>query len=152
MNKKVAIEIQYKLEGSEKWEVINLSPEEYFELEEGEEPDIDCTPRHNNIIDYIESNVNKVVNIKTVITNTETKTERRFIDTYWNNQKNFIIERIDSSNGFDDVEIIIETKINENPNVYQIIRIVRKDGILIPVLHDFVTENADGTETLTQII
>lgn len=149
---KIAIEIQYKLEDEKEWKAIELSPEEYFDLDEGEEASIDSVPIHNNTLDYISDSLEKVKSIKTTILDTKINTKRIFLETFWNHQQNQIIERIDSGNGLDYYEIIINTKIQEVPPRYEVIRAVRKEGVLVPGYHAFFTENPDGSETETRII
>lgn len=97
-------------------------------------------------------NKKKVACIKTVITDNINNTKRSFLENYWNSQQNFIIERIDESKNGTDSEIIIETQIQEKPKKTEIIRLIRKENILTPVLHSIVTDNEDGSQTEIEVV
>lgn len=148
----VTIKIEYKLDGSETWEFISLSPEDYFDLDEYEQIEIDCIPKYNYAIDYIEQDKEKIINTKITITDKNSNKEKIFLQFYWNKQQNSIVERIDSGENYNDNEIIIETKIQESPPKFEIMRLIRKDGFLAPIYHGFITDNNDGSQTEIQVI
>lgn len=107
---------------------------------------------YNDTLDYINEYPDKVENIKTTIINNRKKTKRTFLETLWNNQNNRIVERIDSGENLNYYEIIIETKIQEEPPIFEIIRAFRENDSLVPVLHSFITDNEDGSETEIKVI
>jgi len=148
----VLINISYKLDGQNIWKSFNLSPYQYFELDDGEEIEFDSIPKYNHAIDYIEDNVEKVVATKIIISNESKKSNRTITTTYWNEQKNSITERIDINEGIQENEIIIEIRINDTPSIYEIIRVIRRDDALLPIYHGFITDCNDGSQKEERII
>lgn len=145
--------IQYKLDGENLWKTFNITPEEYFDLEEDELIEVDSVPIHNHAINYIEDCLNKITNTKIVISDENTRRKRIITTTYWNNQENSIIERLDFDNDFCDYnELIIEGKIKDSPPVFEVMRVVRENDVLIPIYHGFITEMDDGSQVENKII
>jgi hypothetical protein len=154
MNQNLAIEIQYKIHNSPDWHSLDLTPEQYFDLEDNEPIEIDCIPRYNHAIDYL-----KDLNLwqkKTIIVTRinlidfSKKEQRQITERFWNQGKNRIIERIDLDLGTFHTkynEILIETQIKENPSQWQIMRLNRQDGIISPIFHGLIEENSDGSES-----
>lgn len=147
----IKIEIHYKLDGNTEWNDFRIAPNKYFDLDEFEQPGFDSVPFFNHAIDYIEDCVEKVVSTKVIISDEYKKTKRIINTSYWNEQKNSITERIDLSNGICESELIIETRIEDIPPIYEVMRIIRKEDILIPIYHGFFTDKDDGSQVERQI-
>jgi len=78
------------------------------------------------------------------------KAERVIRETFWNDGQNRVIEREDGS--FAPYwEAIVETKISEFPPVWEVLRLGRRQGILIPWYHGFIRDNEDGSQTETKV-
>lgn len=143
----VSVNIKYKLVNEQSWVNLAISPQEYFDLEEHEKIEVDSIPIYNHALDYINKN-KKEIEITQIAIYDHIKHARIIItETFWDNQNNRIIERIDTGKADEGELIIVESKIRDNPLVYEIIRFNRKDEILIPEYHGFITQNSDGSQT-----
>ncbi|EGO63792.1 hypothetical protein [Acetonema longum] len=153
----IDIIIQFQEEGDLDWKAIELTPEDYFDLnylDQNEILEIDSIPVYNHAIDYLK-NLQKCVNkvISTKITIQEADKQISITEYYWNNQQNSIVERIDYIRSEKVLELIITSvKVKNDPVVWEIIRFVRIDGILVPQLHSFITDNPDGSQSEEKII
>lgn len=145
----ISVKIYYMLKDTNTFIPLQIPPEQYFDLEEGEEIEVDCIPLYNDILEYIPDEIRRkdVQFVRTEIVDDVNNKKRIFLDTYWNNQSSFLIERIDISNGKEEREIIIETTIGNNPRKVEIIRLTRKNGFLFPVLNTIVTDNPDHSQS-----
>ena len=72
-------------------------------------------------------------------------------ETFWNEGRNRVIERIDSGVGVEYWEMIVEIRLSEAPTVWEILRCGREEERLIPNYHGFIQRNDDGSETETKI-
>jgi hypothetical protein len=149
-DKIMKIIIRYKIDSAD-WSVIKIPSEQYFDLDDDEEAEIDSVPLHSHAIDYIEHEKEKVVSTITEIIDPRRHKKRKIITTYWNNQQNSVTERVDSGLGYCDREQIVVTKIQDVPSMYEIIRFVRKDEAMVPIYHGFITDNEDGSQTENRI-
>lgn len=153
MSKKgVSIKIKYTLIGEEEWHTIDIPPQDYFDLDEGEVIEVDSIPMYNHAIDYIKKDSNKVINTTIIIEGEGNKEKIVINESFWNKQQNRIIEKTYHGIDFREELVIVETKVKEEPVIYEITRAIRKDGILIPVYHGFITENDDGSQTEIKVI
>lgn len=141
----ISIKLEYMLLDSNIWASVTLLPEEYFDLDPDEEITLDCVPKYNHAIDYLDCD--KVCNTRLEISDLSTKATRGITETFWNDGKNRIIERIDKGSGLDYNEMILEITVSESPLTWEIVRLHRQDGLLIPNYHGYITKNADGSET-----
>jgi hypothetical protein len=89
------ITIEYKSIDSQHLMVINLSPEEYFDLDPDETPSIDSIPFYNHAIDYINIDSKNVEHTKLNITDSDGNCISRTTENFWNFGQNRIIERND---------------------------------------------------------
>ena len=153
MSKKgVSIKIKYALIGEEEWHTVDIFPQDYFDLDEGEVIEVDSIPMYNHAIDYIKKDSNKVINTIIIIEDKGNKEKMVINESFWNNQQNRIIEKIYFGIDFREELVIVETKVKDKPIVYEITKAIRKDGILMPVYHGFITENDDGSQTEIKVI
>ena len=142
----VSIDFKYKIKEYEYWKDLELTANEYFELDTDEEPEIWSLPKWNKLLDYIDIEKAKVDDIIIKITDSIKEESLIFKQKFWNNQRNSLLESIEDKQGITDIELILETLVNDNPDeeVWEIIRFSRSDGLLTPTLHTFITENKDG--------
>ncbi len=148
----ISVTINYKLAGSAEWKSINLLPEEYFDLDEGEKIAWDSVPIHNHAKDYLNiGNLNEVLHTKLEIVDALTRVTKLITETFWNDGRNRAIERSDTGPGVDYWELIIEVMIGETPLVWEILRLDRVDGVLVPNYHGLIQRNEDGSEIETRV-
>ena len=145
-NNNFSIEIQYKILDEISWKKIILSPDLYFDLDDDEEIEVDSVPKYLSPLNYIEGQIQNVQNIKILINDFKNKASRTLFYTYWNNQRSFIAERIDYINDVKSTEIVISADIQENSRVTDILRAIRKDGVLVPIYHGIIKDNPDGSQ------
>ena len=104
------IKIQYKLIGEQEWTTINLTPQDYFDLDDGEAIEVNSIPMYNHALDYIKNISKEVVNTKITIEDTKTKEKIIITESFWNKQQNRIIEKIFNGSDCNEELIIVETK------------------------------------------
>lgn len=151
INKKITILISYKLQSENIWYQINIKPQDYYDnnyCDEKEEIDIDSIALYDHAIDYISlENKNMIQNTKLCIQNEETKEKIIIQESYWNSQRNLLIERtdFDLEGNISYHEIIIQTLIQENKKkqVWETIRFLKKEQIFNPYFHSFIMENEE---------
>lgn len=144
------ITIEYQLIDSTNWDCLELTPEDYFELELDEKIDLDSIPKYNHAIDYLDLERNQIQATKLILTYEATKAKHCIIERFWNQGENRLIERIDSGvNPY--WEMILEIQISQEPLLWEIVRIGREDGIMKPLYHAFIQDNKDGSQTETKI-
>ena len=144
------ITLEYKLVNSDAWETVRLASDDFFELEPGEQATIDSVPKHNHGVDYLALEPPTVRTTRITIIDDVKKSNRVICETFWNNGQNRVIERTD--HGVSEYwEMIIRTRIRENPLTWDILRMGRQDGILVPFYHGIIQRNPDGSETETKM-
>jgi hypothetical protein len=146
----VKITLEYKLIHGGAWKSFTLTPAEFFELESGEYARIDSVPRHNHGTDYLGLAPQAIRMTRITIVDDAQKSNRVICETFWNSGQNRVIERTDR--GVSEYwEMILKTRISEAPPTWEILRLGRQDGTLIPLYHGFIRENRDGSETETKM-
>jgi hypothetical protein len=148
INNQMQISIAYKVKESTEWEMITLSPDEYLDLEPGEEIE-DCIPIYDHAIDYLDVDRKSISDTKIIVR--EANGQQQVItETFWNQGENRIIERTDS--GFKSFWLmIIEIKLKDTPPTWEIMRFEREDSIPKLCYHDLIQENEDGSQTETSV-
>jgi hypothetical protein len=145
----IHITIQYKLE-SNNWVTIELNPDEYFELEPDEKVELDSVPRYNHAIEYLDVEQHQILATKITLIDEQIKAKLSIIERFWNQGKNRLIERTEiGPNPY--WEIILEIQANQEPPLWEIIRLGRENGIVTPSYHGLIQDNDDGSQTETVI-
>ena len=144
-NDQLQVMLNYKLLKSEEWITLSISPDDYYDLEPGEIPEADSIPKNNHAIDYINEDKGNIETTKIIICSNN-KITKLINEYFWDDGSNRIIERIDLDSNNERL-IELETKISDEPLVYEVMRLFRKNGTLQPEYHGFITRNIDGTET-----
>lgn len=149
----IAVSVSYRLSGSSSWRTVDVPHSDYFDLsclDELESLEVDSVPLHDDVLDYVaeidEEAVTRVEAARITIQAIDTGVVLKFSTTFWNGQRNRITERVHSQQ-VDDYELVIVTTVSETPPTTEILRIIRRNGILVPVLHSHIIDNPDGSET-----
>lgn len=152
--KTFTIRIDYQLVDSSEWCQIHLSPEQYFDLEVGEELSIgESVARFNHAIEYLDIPLEKLRATRLVVEDGEAGKRREISESYWKNGRNSLIERRDFLHDKETYyEMIQEIHMAENPPTWEIIRVIREDNILQPIFHSRIVTNPDGSERETILL
>jgi len=145
------VTIEYRTIGSKDWRSVTISPEEYFDLEQGEEIDWDCVPRYNHAIDYLEVGKVALRNTRLTIVDPGAGVTKQINETFWNSGKNRAIERTDKGPQIDYWELILEVSANEASETWEILRLDRSEGVMTPNYHGFIQRLDDGSEVETKV-
>ncbi|MBD2457444.1 hypothetical protein H6G80_25620 [Nostoc sp. FACHB-87] len=146
--------IDYKLINDLQWHIVEMSPEEYFDtslLEEGEQLIWNSIPEYNHAIEYLNIDPSLVSDTRIRVQDSESLKTLTIITTFWNNGNNFIIERIDNALDKAKYVMIIQTKLQEDPTIWEIMRFKKKSDVLELEFHTFIRENEDGSQTEKKI-
>ena len=144
----VYIFLEYQLIGYERWEVMELLPEEYFDLDPDEKIEWDCVPMYNDDVEYLDVERKELSHTKLRIVDDEANVTQVITTTFWNDGENSIAERIIyGDTGGDGWLMVIEIKLQDNPNIWEILRLQRKDTVPILEFHSFITDNKDGSQS-----
>ncbi|CBN54039.1 MULTISPECIES: hypothetical protein [Kamptonema] len=144
----VYIFLEYQLIGSDRWEVIELLPEDYFDLDPDEKIEWDCVSEYNHAVEYLDIEREKLSHTKLKIVDDEANVTEVIKTTFWNDGKNQIDERIiDRDTGGSEWLMVMTIKLQDNPNIWEILRLQRKDDVPILEFHSFITDNEDGSQS-----
>ncbi|MBD2486471.1 hypothetical protein [Aulosira sp. FACHB-615] len=146
--------IDYKLINDLQWHIVEMSPEEYFDtslLEEGEQLIWNSIPEYNHAIEYLNIDPSLVSDTRIRVQDSESLKTLTITTTFWNNGNNFIIERIDNALDKAKYVMIIQTKLQEDPTIWEIMRFKKKSDVLELEFHTFIRENEDGSQTEKKI-
>ena len=142
----LTIDFKYKISNESEWRSKLLSAEDYFDLEEYEEPEIWSLPKSSKLLDYLDNDRELVDSINIVISDLERDETLTFKQYLWNNQNNSFTESIENKQGNEDVELIYESLVDNDPDnmTWEIVRFSRMDDFFNPTFQSFVTENRKG--------
>lgn len=151
----VSVFIEYRLINDTEWHTIEMSPEDYFDLEPDEKIEWNCVPEYDNAIDYLvgdfDIDLKQVLNTRVKIIDDEVNVTEVITTTFWNSGENEFTERFITGSGkpewLSDWLTIVTIKIQDNPDVWEIIRLQRENNVPVLEFHSFITENKDGFES-----
>jgi hypothetical protein len=160
MSDNVNIEIQYLLKEHQEWNCFKLSPQEYFDLEESETIELDCVPQYAHALDYLREyyttiDLTQILVTRIILIDFLNKKQRQINERFWFNSQNRLIERLDldlTKFQIDYHEIIIETKIQDDPPRWEILRLNQQQQMMTPIFHSIIQQNSDGSEIETPIL
>ena len=109
-----------------------MSPEDDFDLDDGEALSWDCVPQHSHAIDYSEIEKRMIRNTKVTITDENSKVTKQITETFWDEGKNRVVECTDTGPSVNCWELIVEIMINETPPTWEILRLDRAEGVVGP--------------------
>ncbi|MEG4996306.1 hypothetical protein [Microcoleus sp. B4-D4] len=143
----VSIFIDYKLINDTQWHTIEMSPENYFDLYLDEKIRWDCVPKYDKVIDYLNVDRKQVLNTRLRIIDDEASVTKIITTTFWDQGENTIAERL--VRGLEKLYwlMVITTKVQDNPAVWEILRLQKENDVPIVEFHSFITDNEDGSET-----
>lgn len=134
---------KYLLKGEQKFQILDITVHDYFDLDDEEEISLTSTPKHSHIEDYLDIELSRIMFIHLIIKINNEMAE--FKQTIWNNGNNCLCERIET--GKEDYrELILTSRIDENKIIDEIIRIYCTSDRLYPVHHSFIKTNKDKTQ------
>jgi hypothetical protein len=151
----VSVFIDYRLINEPEWHTIEISPEDYFNLDPDEKIAWDCVAEYDKEIDYLidclEVSRKQVLNTRLRIIDDEVNVTQVITTTFWNQGENHIAERLIKGLIIPDLLpdwlMIITTKVQDNPPVWEILRLQRKNEVLVIEFHSFITDNEDGSQS-----
>lgn len=138
------INFEYLRIQAKETEKFELSVEEYFDLEPGEEVEIDSVPMYLQPYQYIDADISELVFVKLHI---EIGSEKRiFNQTFWNKGENFLTELIDY--GKEPYrELILSVKVDEEKAIYETLRLFFSKELIVPTYHSLISSDSRGGET-----
>jgi hypothetical protein len=150
----ITINIKYKLKRDNNFNTITLLPEDYFLPDEDGIIRFDSVPINDHAIDYLNNIFDSEIQTTIIqITDNEVIQSIDIRETFWNSSKNRVIERIDSKFAVIYNEIIVQSVLQCNPSVTEVIRLIRDNKIgLTPVYHGFITDNDDGSQSEQKVL
>jgi hypothetical protein len=117
----VSIFIDYKLINDTQWHTIEMSPENYFDLDNDEKITWHCVPQYDKEIDYLIDYLNvdseQVLNTRVRIIDDEASVTKVITTTFWNQGQNTIAERLIRGLEKSHWLMVITTKVQDNPAV-----------------------------------
>lgn len=143
------ITIEYKTTESTEWKILRLSPEEYFESEPDGGVTEDSIELHDHAVDYLDVDRQTLQVTRLTLSEAARGARRTITETFWNEGLSRIIERIDTGPE-PSSELIIDARFGDSPPTWDVLRVVREDGVLRPVHHGVIRENEDGSQTETR--
>lgn len=139
----MSIKIEYILKGQNEFIRREISNEEYFDLGENEEIEVNSIPKFSQPYLYLNKSIKEIL---LVILSIEIKNEKRiFKQAIWNNGNNILTERIDIGRE-NYKEIILSIKIDESNNLYETIRIFVGENFTVPTYHSLIYTDKNGVD------
>ncbi|MBK8252206.1 MAG: hypothetical protein IPK82_06005 [Polyangiaceae bacterium] len=142
----LCVEIIYRLRGDPTWHAHRVNPVDYFEPAGPEgHLEVDSVPRYDHAVQFLQLDTKEVDIVRVVIDSPGIK-RRTITETFWHGGTCRAIERQDSGITVD-WEMILEVLVCDHPPTWNIVRLIRADGIVVPVYHGVITKNEDGSES-----
>ncbi len=143
----VCIFIDYRFINDTEWHTIEISPQDYFDIDPDEKIAWNCVPEYDKVIDYLDVNPKQVLNTRLRIIDDEASVTKVITTTFWNQGENHIAERIIKGLEIPDWLMVMTIKIQDNPPIWEILRLQRKNDVHMLEFHSFITDNEDGSQT-----
>ena len=152
----IIIEFKYKTFASDDWNINDIPVKEYFDLsmlDEGEDLKSDSVPMYSNLIDYFDDEHRQIFQISLDIIDTKNNTKLHIFKSFWNDQNNWICERIDIIDGTINYhEIIIESELptettRNSEKDYEIMRFLLEEEGVKCLYHGIIHDNEDGSQS-----
>lgn len=151
----VSVFIDYRLINEPEWHTLEIPPEDYFDLDPDEKIAWDCVAEYDKEIDYLitslDVNRKQVLNTRVRIIDDEVNVTKVITTTFWNQGDNHIIERsikgLELLKWLPDWLMITTTKVQDNPPVWEILRLQKENNVPVLEFHSFITDNEDGSQS-----
>lgn len=121
----INISLEYRLVGQKNIVSTALSPEDYFELEDGESATFDSFVRFDSALEYLDLSASEVDFTRTTVFDDIANSKRQISRCYWNDGKNYVTERIDTLISEQYRVFILETEHDLNTPGYSLINSVK---------------------------
>jgi hypothetical protein len=150
MPRSIEVILEYRLLGESVWRRLPITPSEYFDadyISDDEELDIDDVPLYAHAVQYLNLDSSLVENTKLSLINSRAGKATTIIETFWNGGANRVIERKDVVHDREQYwELIIDSQIPGPVLTNDIMRIGRKEGVLVVLSHVMITTKVDGSQ------
>ncbi|NER38091.1 MAG: hypothetical protein F6J93_29725 [Oscillatoria sp. SIO1A7] len=123
------ISIAYQLTDSAVWHLLELTPDRYFRLEQNEKSQLRSSPKYNHAFEYLNLERDRLSGTKIILTDNASKAKSYIVERFWNNGKNRLIEKTDIDRQIYG-ETILEIMVGKEPPLWEIVKVIRQDGIL----------------------
>jgi hypothetical protein len=150
MNAQLEVVLEYRLRGEEQWRQFPITLSDYLDPDyaDDEPVDIDSVELHAHAVDYLDIAPSLIENTRLTLRNNRTSEKRIIVETFWSGGDSRIIERRDEHDGSEKYwEMIVDSQLQKEPIITQIIRIGRKNGVLVLYSQSIIRMNADGSQT-----
>lgn len=145
---KIKITIEYQELNQSEWKIFEVPTGDYFDCDSvNEDLSWESVPLYNHAVEYLPVQKKKVQATKLVVDDQLNKVVRKIYEYFWNDGNSQLIEVTDEGLNNNRHEIIISLLFSEKPNVTQIVRCHKENGLFKPNYIGLITENIDGTET-----
>ena len=139
------ISIAYQLTDSAVWHLLELTPNEYFRLEPNENTHLRSSPKYKHAFQYLSLESDRLSGTKIILTDNASKAKSYIVERFWNNGKNRLIEKTDIIGQQIYGETILEIMIGKEPLLWEIVKVIRQDGILTSWYRGF-SQNPDNKD------
>ena len=143
----IQVKIEYRILGEDYSRHVNLASVEYFDLNEAEEITIDCIPKYDHAIDYLDLEPHQIQS--TVLRLSDNQNTRLITEFFFDDGNSRVIERTDFTDQESYAETILDILLKDSPLTYMVIRLDKTKGILQPNYYGIIKRNSDGTEEET---
>ena len=148
----LSIRIDFQSRAKTEPESVSLAPEDYFDLDPGEQPDLDCVPKHYHAADYLLITLEELVFTRVTLFRSKDNASIQITETFWNRGSNRTVERIDLIPDNPYWELIVISTLQEHPPVVEILRLIRNGELISPVSHVIITSREDGSQVEKAIV
>ena len=142
------IAIEYQLTDSLDWHALELTPDEYFRLEPNEKVQLRSLPKYNHAFQYLSLERDRLSGTKIVLIDKSLNVQRYIVERFWNKGQNRLLEKTDIDRQIYG-ETILEIMIGKEPPLWEIVKVMRQDGVLTSWYRGFspnTDEEASGGE------
>ncbi len=147
----IEIFIDYRMHGSSEWETVEFTPEEYYDhsyYEDDDDPiEWDSVPEWDDAIEYLDVDPVLIANTRLRIRDIELGITRTITTTFWNYGHNYITERVDKGSEVIGYVMVLSTRLQDSPVIWEIMRFRRKNDVLEMEFHSFIQDNEDGSQS-----
>lgn len=135
---------KYIIKGETAWRKLDISLEEYFDVEKDEKVSFNSVEKYCHLHEYLDYSIEDLLFINVLVQ--IGANARQLKQTFWNQGNNFSIERIDTGDQAYR-ELVMSFLIDSEKQIFEITRIVLADEKLYPAYQGFITDNQDGSQS-----
>jgi hypothetical protein len=121
---KPSVRIRYRLVNDSTWHEHSITPEGYYEPEQGELQH-DSVPRHFHVCEYLDIPIENIGHTVLEIYDSDEELRNRVVEVLWNRGSNRLISRVENG----DRLLVVQIRTQENPPTIHTVRYDRSgDG------------------------